>query len=79
MNSQDLSEIRDELKGLVMEAVADALRDADAPLTAEDLMARGYSQKEAYALLHRHGVRLPGAKRIRISKKVLERIEQGEA
>lgn len=48
------------------------------PLDSDDLMNRGYSEKEAYGLLRRHGVRLPGAKRIRIAVTVLEAIERGE-
>lgn len=47
-------------------------------LTATDLQHRGYSEREAYALLRRHGVRLPGARRARIAASVLERIERGE-
>lgn len=48
------------------------------PLDHEALMSRGYSEREAYALLRRHGVRLPGAKRSRIAVSVLEAIERGE-
>lgn len=49
-----------------------------APLDYRALMQRGYSQAEAYALLRRHGVRLPGAKKARIATSVLESIERGD-
>lgn len=55
----------------------DAL-SSPAPLDSDALVARGYSVKEAYGLLRRHGVRLPGAKRARIALAVLEAIERGE-
>lgn len=48
------------------------------PLDYHALVERGYSEKEAYALLRRHGVRLPGGRRSRISVDVLTRIEAGE-
>lgn len=50
----------------------------DRPLDAEALQARGYSVNEAYALLRAHGQRLPGARRTRIAKSVLDRVERGE-
>ena len=49
-----------------------------APLDVEALQARGYTRDEAYALLRKHGVRIPGGKRMRISPMVLGRIERGE-
>lgn len=52
--------------------------DPSAPLDARALMARGYSKDEAYALLRRHGVKVPGGRRKRIAVTVLERIERGE-
>lgn len=58
--------------------VIGAVRDPDAPLTADDLMTRGYSKDEAYALLRRFGVKVPGGRRKRIAVTVLERIERGE-
>ena len=53
-------------------------RDPDAPLAYEDLRARGYTKPQAYGLLRRHGVRVPGGRRKRISRDVLARIERGE-
>ena len=49
-----------------------------APLDVEALQARGYTRDEAYALLRRHGVRIPGGRRMRISPVVLGRVERGE-
>lgn len=76
MAESDMSccdELRDRL-----DRIESLLRTRTAPLTYEDLRERGYSQKEAYGLLHRHGVQLPGAKRLRISLDVLEKVERGE-
>lgn len=53
-------------------------RPAPAPLDAKALMARGYSQHEAYGLLRRHGVKVPGGRRLRISAVLLGQIERGE-
>lgn len=50
----------------------------DRPLDAAALQERGYSVQEAYTLLRTHGQRLPGGRRARIAKSVLERIERGE-
>lgn len=52
--------------------------DLDAPLAYEDLRARGYTKPQAYGLLRRHGVRVPGGRRKRISRELLVRIERGE-
>lgn len=51
---------------------------APAVLDRKALQERGYTEKEAYALLRRHGVRVPGGRRARIAQSVLERIERGE-
>lgn len=51
---------------------------AGAPLCAAELQQRGYTRQEAYGLLRRHGVQVPGGRRLRISRSVLERIERGE-
>lgn len=48
------------------------------PLDAEALQDRGYSRREAYGILRRHGVRLPGGRRLRISLDLLIKIERGE-
>lgn len=64
--------------------LAEAVRDLQqrvapaAPLDAEALMERGYTRDEAYALLRRHGVRVTGGRRQRISVAVLEAIERGD-
>lgn len=50
----------------------------DRPLDAGALQERGYSVQEAYTLLRTHGQRLPGGRRARIAKSVLERVERGE-
>lgn len=50
----------------------------DRPLDAQALRDRGYSLNEAYALLDRYGQRLPGARRARIAKSVLDQVERGE-
>jgi len=50
----------------------------DRPLDAKALQERGYSTAEAYALLNAHGQRLPGGRRARIAKSVLDRVERGE-
>lgn len=50
--------------------------DPAAPLDYEALRARGYTEREAYALLRRHGVRVLRKRRIRPD--VLEAIERGE-
>lgn len=50
----------------------------DRPLDAAALQERGYSVQEAYTLLRTHGQRLPGGRRARIAKSVLERIKRGE-
>jgi len=76
MSSPSLEDLQADIRRLT--AKIDALAH-QGPLTADDLQARGYSQKEAYALLHRHGFQLPGARRKRISRTVLERIEKGES
>lgn len=47
-------------------------------LDRKALQERGYTEKEAYALLRRHGFRVPGGRRARIAQAVLERIERGE-
>jgi hypothetical protein len=56
------------------------LRPADqkAPLDREALQARGYTRDEAYGLLRRFGVKLPGGRRKRIAVDVLEKVERGE-
>lgn len=48
------------------------------PLDARDLRERGYSQHEAYGLLRRHGVKIPGGRRLRIAPQILKQIERGE-
>ena len=48
------------------------------PLDYPALRDRGYSEREARALLRRHGVKVPGGRRIRIDATVLVRIERGE-
>lgn len=50
----------------------------DRPLDSKALQERGYTEQESYALLRAHGHRMPGGRRIRIAKSVLERIERGE-
>lgn len=50
----------------------------DRPLDSKALIERGYTSHEAYALLRAHGHRMPGGRRIRIAKSVLDRIERGE-
>lgn len=51
---------------------------APAPLDYEALRERGYSKDEAYGLLRRRGVKVPGGRKRRISLEVLTRIERGE-
>lgn len=53
-------------------------REAPAVLDRRALQDRGYTEKEAYALLRRHGVRVPSGRRARIALSILERIERGE-
>lgn len=48
------------------------------PLDYAALRERGYTEREAYALLRRHGVKVPGGRRRRISPELLVRIERGE-
>lgn len=50
----------------------------DRPLDAKALQDRGYSLNEAYVLLDKYGQRLPGARRARIAKSVLDQVERGE-
>ena len=72
-----MTEVADALRSI--HERLDALATPDAgPLDSHALQARGYSQQEAYGLLRQHGVRLPGGRRARISREVLERIERGD-
>lgn len=68
-------ELRERLSadGLTLLAPPD-----DRPLGAKELQERGYTEQEAYGLLRNHGLRMPGGRRIRIARSVLERIERGE-
>lgn len=50
----------------------------DAPLDSRGLQERGYTKAESYGLLRRHGVKVPGGRRKRISMEVLRQIERGE-
>ena len=49
-----------------------------APLDYDALRARGYSEREARAMLRVWGVKVIGGRRYRISPDVLARIERGE-
>jgi hypothetical protein len=66
----ELAERVDRLDRLVLEA--------DAPLDHKALVARGYSEKEAYGLLRRYGVHAPGGRRRRVARDVLAVVERGE-
>lgn len=48
------------------------------PLDYSALRARGYSKDEAYGLLRRRGVKVPGGRKRRIAADLLHRIERGE-
>lgn len=66
-----------ELRAL-REQVARVVDPDRGPLDHKALMDRGYSEREAYGLLRAHGVKIPGGRRARISREVLEHIERGD-
>lgn len=67
-----------ELSARLSDGVTITAPPDDRPLSSDDLKARGYSTDETYALLRAHGVRLPGGRRMRIARAVLEQVERGE-
>ena len=52
--------------------------EQDKPLDYSQLRSRGYTEREAYGLLRRHGVKVPGGRKRRITLSLLTRIERGE-